>query len=278
MVVVVATGVVVGVTVGVVVGVAGAGAIAGAAGVVVVVMGAWGEAGVPCVVAGSASEREASETHANTVALPTKSFWDRIEVLLEGPLWAHHLVKQAPCRKLAKPAPHAPFRVMLRGAPSSSPRSGHGRGWHFRSMGGVLPHGPPGHEAALLARAWHRAAVSRARLLERFLIDAPLPLALLRIVVPLIVLVSPELYSARALVESPGRLAFVPEGLGLIARLPVGPALARVLFIVALSSAATAILGWWSRASMLVLTLSAGLLFSLSQRQGAVLHDMHLFW
>ncbi|CAN5697890.1 hypothetical protein BH11MYX4_BH11MYX4_57360 [soil metagenome] len=136
------------------------------------------------------------------------------------------------------------------------------------------------HAAKLpsLDRAWHRAAVSHARLLERFLIDAPLPLALLRIVVPLVVLISPELYSARALVESPGRLAFVPEGLGLIARLPIGPALARVLFVIALSSAATAILGWWSRASLLVLTLSAGLLFSLSQRQGAVLHDMHLFW
>jgi hypothetical protein len=112
----------------------------------------------------------------------------------------------------------------------------------------------------------------------RALTDAAWPLALLRIVVPGVILVSPELYAARALVESSGRLGFAPEGLGLIAQLPIGPPLARVLLVIALSTAATAILGFWSRASLALLTLSAGLLFSLSQRQGAVLHDMHLFW
>ena len=110
------------------------------------------------------------------------------------------------------------------------------------------------------------------------LIDAAWPLALLRIAVPGVILASPELYAAGRLVESPGRLGFVPEGLGLIAQLPIGPPLARILFVIALSTAATAILGFWSRASLAILTLSAGLLFSLSQRQGAVLHDMHLFW
>jgi len=112
----------------------------------------------------------------------------------------------------------------------------------------------------------------------RILVDAAWPLALLRIVVPAVVVVSPELHVARALAERPGRLGFVPEGLGLIARLPIGPPLAQVLFVIALSTAATAILGFWSRASLAMLTVSAGLLFSLSQRQGAVLHDMHLFW
>lgn len=109
-------------------------------------------------------------------------------------------------------------------------------------------------------------------------LDAAWPLALLRIVVPAVILASPELYAARGLVESPGRLGFAPEGLGWIAHLPIGLPLARVLFVIALSTAATAILGFWSRASLGILTVSAGLLFSLSQRQGAVLHDMHLFW
>ena len=95
---------------------------------------------------------------------------------------------------------------------------------------------------------------------------------------PAVILASPELYAARGLVESPGRLGFVPEGLSWIALLPIGPPLARVLFVVSLSTVATAILGFWSRTSLGVLTVSAGLLFSLSQRQGAVLHDMHLFW
>ncbi len=97
-------------------------------------------------------------------------------------------------------------------------------------------------------------------------------------VVPAVILASPELHGAQRLVESPGRLGFVPEGLGLIAQLPIGPPLGRILFVIALSTATTAILGFWSRASRAILTLSAGLLFSLSQRQGAVLHDMHLFW
>jgi len=110
------------------------------------------------------------------------------------------------------------------------------------------------------------------------LVDAAWPLALLRMVVPAAILASPELHGAQRLVESPGRLGFVPEGLGLIAQLPIGPPLGRILFVIALSTAATAILGFWSRASLAILTLSAGLLFSLSQRQGAVLHDMHLFW
>ena len=109
-------------------------------------------------------------------------------------------------------------------------------------------------------------------------VESPLPLALLRIVVPLVILFSPELHAGRALIASPERLGFVPEGLGLVSRLPLGPDAVRVLQILAFTSCATAILGFASRASMLVLTLSAGLVFSLSQRQGAVIHDMHLLW
>ena len=108
--------------------------------------------------------------------------------------------------------------------------------------------------------------------------DSPLPLALLRIVVPLVIVCSPELILGPRLAASPGLLHFVPEGLGVVAKLPLSAAAARALQIVAFSSAATAMLGWASRASMLVLTISAGLVFSLTQRQGAVVHDMHIFW
>jgi hypothetical protein len=103
-------------------------------------------------------------------------------------------------------------------------------------------------------------------------------LALLRVAVAIVVLVSPELHDARRLAADPGALVVVPEGMGLLARIPWTPALARALHVVALSSGVTALLGFASRASMLALGLSAGVLFSLSQRQGAVLHDMHLFW
>ena len=117
------------------------------------------------------------------------------------------------------------------------------------------------------------------RRFEQQLVDSPVPLALLRIAVAFVVLVSPELHDAPRLASDPARLAFPPEGLrSLDAVLTVTPGLARVLQIVACSSAATSILGYRSRVSLAALTISAGLLFSLSQRSGAVLHDMHLFW
>lgn len=117
------------------------------------------------------------------------------------------------------------------------------------------------------------------RRLEHALVDSPVPLALLRIAVAFVVLASPELHEAVRLAGDPARLGFPPEGLRwLDAVLTITPGLARVLQIVAFSSAATSILGYRARASLTLLTISAGLLFSLSQRSGAVLHDMHLFW
>ncbi|MBS2016038.1 MAG: HTTM domain-containing protein [Deltaproteobacteria bacterium] len=113
----------------------------------------------------------------------------------------------------------------------------------------------------------------------RRLVDSPVLLALLRIAVPLVILISPELHDAVRLASDPAHLRYPPEGLRTLAAvLTITPSIARALQVVAFSSAATAILGFKARASMLVLTLSAGLLFSLSQRSGAVLHDMHLFW
>lgn len=117
------------------------------------------------------------------------------------------------------------------------------------------------------------------RRFEHLLVDSPVLLALLRIAVPLVVLISPELNDAVRIAGDAMHLRHPPEGLRTIAALlEITPPLARVLQVVAYSSAATAILGYRSRTSMGVLTISAGLLFSLSQRSGAVLHDMHLFW
>lgn len=122
------------------------------------------------------------------------------------------------------------------------------------------------------------SALRRQEFLAQALVDSPLPLALLRIVVPLVIVCSPELFDGPRLAASPELSRFVPEGLGLVTQLSLSAGAVRVLQIVALSSAATAMLGYASRVSMLVLTLSGGLVFSFSQRQGAVVHDMHLFW
>jgi len=103
-------------------------------------------------------------------------------------------------------------------------------------------------------------------------------LAALRVVVSLLILVSPELQQATALAAHPERLNYVPEGARWFAALELTPSAAQTLRFVALSSGAFALLGYYSRSALAVLTLSAMPLYALSQFSGAVLHDMHLFW
>ena len=108
----------------------------------------------------------------------------------------------------------------------------------------------------------------------RFGLEPAEPLAALRIAVALLIVTSPELHAAPALAADPFLIARVPEGLGLLAKVSIGPAAARVLELLATSAGACAILGYWSRLSLAVLTAAGMLAFSLSQYSGAVIHDM----
>ncbi len=103
-------------------------------------------------------------------------------------------------------------------------------------------------------------------------------LAALRIVVALLLVISPELQQAESLAAQPQLLQFVPEAAGWLAGLHLTPSAAHVLKLIALSSGALAILGFHSRTALGVLTCSALPLYALSQFSGTVLHDMHLFW
>jgi hypothetical protein len=103
-------------------------------------------------------------------------------------------------------------------------------------------------------------------------------LASLRIMVSLLILISPELHQATGLAAHPELLDFVPEGARWFAALHLTPGTAATLRLIALSSGACAMLGFYSRAAMALLTLSAMPLYALSQFSGAVMHDMHLFW
>jgi len=103
-------------------------------------------------------------------------------------------------------------------------------------------------------------------------------LAALRVVVSLLILISPELHQATALAAHPEQLNYVPEGAAWFAALRLTPSAAQTLRVIALSSGAFALLGYYSRSALAVLTLSAMPLYALSQFSGAVLHDMHLFW
>ncbi len=121
-------------------------------------------------------------------------------------------------------------------------------------------------------------AKRHAAAFERALIQPAQPLAALRIAVALIILVSPELWRAAELARNPFVLDVIPQGLGWLAGWSVSPGMVRVLQGCVLLSGASAALGYWSRLSMCVLTLSGALVFSFSQRAGAVFHDMHVFW
>jgi len=103
-------------------------------------------------------------------------------------------------------------------------------------------------------------------------------LAALRVVVSALILVSPELHQAPELAAHPELLDFVPEGARWLAALHLTPHAAETLRVIALSSGALSLLGFYSRSAMAALTLSALPLYALSQFSGAVMHDMHLFW
>jgi hypothetical protein len=110
------------------------------------------------------------------------------------------------------------------------------------------------------------------------LVEPAQGLAVLRIVVAGIILLSPELRRGAALAADSYQTDVLPEGLHALAGLPISVEGARLLQWLAISSAVTGLLGYFSRISMLLLTVSGGLVFSFSQRSGAVIHDMHLFW
>src|SRR6187402_278902 len=82
-------------------------------------------------------------------------------------------------------------------------------------------------------------------------------LAALRVVVSALILLSPELHQATALAARPELLEFVPEGAHWLAALHLTPGAAQALRVIALSTGAMALLGFYSRTALALLTLSA---------------------
>jgi hypothetical protein len=104
-------------------------------------------------------------------------------------------------------------------------------------------------------------------------------LALLRIVVPVMILVCPETRHAPQLAATPPALRVAPEGLGwFVAHVPISPTVATIAQAACAFSALCVAAGLHARAAAAVMTLTAFYLFSLSQLSGAVWHDMHLLW
>jgi len=109
--------------------------------------------------------------------------------------------------------------------------------------------------------------------------EPALQLALLRVVVPAMILITPEVRHAAALASVPAALRVAPEGLGwFVAWVPIHPAVATLVQGVCVFSALCAIAGLRARLALAILTASTFYLFALSQLSGAVWHDMHLLW
>lgn len=104
-------------------------------------------------------------------------------------------------------------------------------------------------------------------------------LAALRIVVPLLILLGPELREGVRVASTDPRLWVAPEGLGWFARVAlINGRLAEGVEVVAAFAALLAVAGVAARPALTVLAVTAGYLFAIANLTGWVWHDVHLLW
>lgn len=110
-------------------------------------------------------------------------------------------------------------------------------------------------------------------------IGSPLDLAVLRIIVPAVVLETPEFRDMVEYGSVPGPLRVVPLGFEtLLSIVPPNPQLASSIKFVLGISCILSIFGCWTRVSLAVATISAFYGLGLAQIQGTVTHNHHLVW
>ena len=103
------------------------------------------------------------------------------------------------------------------------------------------------------------------------------PLALLRIAVAIVALVSPEPMIARIVADRSPALWTIPEGLGWMTAF-VAPFPIMVATAILRASAVLAILNFFRRVALAILALALLYVFGAAQLTGTVTHDLHLFW
>lgn len=105
------------------------------------------------------------------------------------------------------------------------------------------------------------------------------PLALLRVAVAVVALVSPEPAIARIVATRPRALWTVPEGLGWLGTVvPLDPTLLTMATAILRAAAVLAILGLFRRVALAALAFALVYVFGAAQLTGTVTHDMHLVW
>lgn len=104
-------------------------------------------------------------------------------------------------------------------------------------------------------------------------------LAWLRIVIPVLVLVTPGLREGARVAAWDHARFVVPEGLHwFVASIPINATVARGVEIATVFSAMCAAIGVYTRPALVVLTAGAFYLLSIAQLTGFVWHDMHVLW
>lgn len=110
-------------------------------------------------------------------------------------------------------------------------------------------------------------------------IGSPLDLAVLRIIVPAVVLETPEFRDIVEYGSVAGPLRVVPLGFETILLfLPPTPQLALLIKFILGISCVMSIFGCWTRISLIVAAIAAFYGLGLAQIQGTVTHNHHLVW
>lgn len=110
-------------------------------------------------------------------------------------------------------------------------------------------------------------------------VGSPLDLAVLRIVVPLVVLETPEFADIVEYGSIPAALRVPPIGFQTILTLvPPTPEVALIIKFALGISCISSILGCWTKISLTIASISAVYGLGLAQTQGTVTHNHHLVW
>lgn len=117
------------------------------------------------------------------------------------------------------------------------------------------------------------------RLVPRLVPEPVFPLAALRVVVPIVVLLGPEVRRGPELAAVPAALRVAPEGLGwFVNAVPIDRGVALVAQVVCVFAGLCAAAGVRARPALVAQLVAAFYLFAVYQLGGAVWHDMHLLW
>lgn len=109
--------------------------------------------------------------------------------------------------------------------------------------------------------------------------SASFALALLRIAVAVLILLSNEQDIARVVATRPLALHHHPEGLAWLGTaVPITPRSIGVAIRILQASAVLSLLGVWTRVSLSVLAVAFLYVFGAAELTGTVLHHMHLLW